>query len=364
LPVGTVGYILTQMHTSMTPRYAGLFFRWWVEQLTDLVPASWLNVFAKSSDAAILELTGDSFLLSVRRDGAIARIGEGALADLKALLASVTDLPHLLLLRVAPGQALCKTLSLPNAARRDLKSLLGFEIDRETPFEQAEVYWNYLAGPTDKARGKFDLDLVIVPRSDIDAAIAAAQKAGFDPAALDVAIGPDRSLMIWIAEQRQVHRFLPYRKLAPLAAVTAGLAAAFVILSLAGQQWNLFIANQTINRLQAPAHEASLLRQSADHRLSAITFLSRTHGANGSALGILAAATRTLPDDTYLTSLVVHGGQVTMSGFSDSAASLIGLLAKSSSFREPSFDSPVTASEDSDQEKFTISMSLASVDSL
>ena len=348
----------------MTPRSAGILFRWWVEQLTDLVPASWLNVFAKSSDAAILELTGDHARLSVRRDGVTKRIGHGVVADLRAFLASVTDLPHLLLLRVAPEQALCKTLSLPNAARRDLKSLLGFEIDRETPFEQAEVYWNYSAGPTDKTRGKFDLDLVIVPRSDVDPAIAAAREAGFDPAALDVAIGADRSLMIWITAQRHVHQFLPYRKLAPLAAVTAGLAAAFVILSLAGQQWNLFIANQTIERLQAPAHEAALLRQAADHRLSAITFLSRTHGANGSALGILAAATRTLPDDTYLTSLGVHDGQVTMAGYSESAASLIGLLAKSSSFREPSFDSPVTASQDSDQEKFTISMSLASMDSL
>jgi general secretion pathway protein L len=106
------------------------------------------------------------------------------------------------------------------------------------------------------------------------------------------------------------------------------------------------------------------LQQAANHRLAAITFLSRTNGANGSALNILAAATRTLPDNTYLASIVVHEGRVTMSGFSDSAASLIGLLAKSPAFRDPAFDSPVTESDDNDQEKFTVSMALAPAGSL
>jgi general secretion pathway protein L len=348
----------------MARQFPGLFFRWWAEQLTDLVPANWLNLFANSSDAAILEISGTAFILWVRRDGASARIGEGALSDLRPLLASVTDLPHLLLLRMAPEQVLHKTLTLPNAARRDLKSLLGFEIDRETPFEQGEVYWNHVAGPADKNRGKFELDLVIVPRRPADAAAAAAREAGFDAAALDVDIEPGRPVMIWIAAQRHVHQVLPYRKLAPLAAITGGLAAAFVILSLAGQQWNLFIANQAIDNLQSRAHEASLLQQAANHRLSAITFLSRGNGASGGALGILAATTNALPDDTYLTALAVHDGRVTMSGFSDSAASLISLLAKSPSFREPAFDSPVTADEDSSQEKFTISTTLAAMDTL
>ncbi len=251
---------------------------------------------------------------------------------------------------------------MPNAARRDLKSLLGFEIDRETPFEQSEVYWNYVADAPDKARGKFDVDLVVVPRALADAAVAAARKAGFYPAALEIEVEPGRPVLIWIAPQRQVHKILSYRKLGPLAAVTGGLAAAFVILSFVGQQWDLYIANQTIAELQSQAHEASALRSAANHRLAAVSFFSRTGGANGSALGILAAATRALPDNTYLTSFAVHDGHVTISGFSDSAASLIGLLEKSPSFREPVFDSPLTQTEGSNQEKFTISMGLAATD--
>ncbi|HWY62821.1 MAG TPA: PilN domain-containing protein [Rhizomicrobium sp.] len=343
----------------MTQRFTATFSGWWVEQLADLIPASWLNIFAKSNDATILEIQGEHCVLWIRRDGVAKPVGQGPLCNLKTALKSVTDLPQLLLLRVTPEHALCKKLSLPSAARRDLKTLLGFEIDRETPFEQAEVYWNYVVGTQDKARGKLDLDLVIVPRGHADATVAAARNAGFNPAALTIDIAPDRSALIWVAAQPSVGQILRHRKLLPLVAVTGGLAAAFVILSFAGQQWNLYVANQTIADLQSRAQEAAQLQQAANQRLAAITFLSRTNGANGSALGILAAATRILPDDTYLTSISVHDSRVTMSGFSNSAASLISLLAKSPTFREPAFDSPVTESQDSDQEKFTVSMSLA-----
>src|SRR3954469_14717275 len=131
------------MNAPMIKRFTATFLGWWVEQLTDLLPASWLNVFAKSSDAAVLEINHDRFVLWIRHDGSAARAGEGAIGNLKAELSSIANLPRLLLLRVAPEEALCKKLSLPSAARRDLKTLLGFEIDRETPFEQAEVYWNF-----------------------------------------------------------------------------------------------------------------------------------------------------------------------------------------------------------------------------
>jgi general secretion pathway protein L len=333
-----------------------VFYHWWVEQLTQLVPANWLNLLAKSTDAAILEMRGDYFSLRIRRDGHEAQLDRGSLRDVRASLETVSDRPQLLLLRIAPELALCKHLSLPSAARRDLKSLLGFEIDRETPFEQGEVYWDYAITAQDKERAKLDVDLVVVPRALADGAIAAVRAAGCEPAALEIEITPGKFQLIWIVAQRPVRQILPYRKFVPLAVVTAGLAAAFIILSFAGQQWSLFIANQTIARLQDQAHEASALRQAANNRLAAIGFFGRGNG-NG-ALSVLAAATRALPDDTYLTSLGVHDGRVNMAGYSESAASLIGLLQKSPSFRDPVFDSPLTEAEGSDEEKFTISMSL------
>jgi general secretion pathway protein L len=342
----------------MPQGFTSNFLRWWLGQLTELVPARWLSLLAESSDAAVLEIRGEHFSLNIRHDRDEAELVHGAITNLRPILGSVTGLPQLLLLRVAREQALIKQLSFPIAARRDLKNLLGFEIDRETPFEQSEVYWDYTITAQDKTRGKLDLELVIVPRALADAAIAQARNAGFDPAALEVETVPEKPLLIWLAAKAPVRQILPYRKLAPLAAVTGGLIAAMVILSFIGQQWSLFIANQTIDRLGTPAREASALREAANHRLAAIAFLGKGNGSG--ALEVLAAATRALPDDTYLSSIGVHDGRVTMAGYSESAASLIGILEKSPSFRDPVFDSPLTEAEDTDEEKFTLSMSLSS----
>jgi hypothetical protein len=70
-----------------------------------------------------------------------------------------------------------------------------------------------------------------------------------------------------------------------------------------------------------------------------------------------------LPDDSFLSSLTVHDGQITMAGSSEGAAKLIGALAASPAFRNPVFDSAVLEGESDSLEKFTISAQLAAAGS-
>jgi general secretion pathway protein L len=87
--------------------------------------------------------------------------------------------------------------------------------------------------------------------------------------------------------------------------------------------------------------------------------LKTEHDRNGSAIATLAAATKSLPDETYLTALSLKAGRLTMSGLSPSAAQLIGLLARTPAFREPAFDAPVVESESTGLEAFTITVNVA-----
>ena len=72
-----------------------------------------------------------------------ASADESGLRELAHALRRKKSVPALLLLRLPAGEVLKKRLSFPAAARRDLKSLLGFQIDCETPFARDEIYWNY-----------------------------------------------------------------------------------------------------------------------------------------------------------------------------------------------------------------------------
>jgi general secretion pathway protein L len=113
-----------------------------------------------------------------------------------------------------------------------------------------------------------------------------------------------------------------------------------------------------IASLGPQAEEAASLRRSADRIVNTFDFLATERERQASALAALAAATRAVPDDTYLTALRLHEGRLSVTGFSPSAAGLVGTLAKSPDFREPTFDSPVVQSDKDGLETFTISVSL------
>jgi len=342
----------------MIQRYLMLFFRWWIRQLAELASARLLPLYLEAGEAAVLEIIGDGFVLHIRRRGVLTRVADGDLGGLAQAMERVFNLPRLKLLRIPAQQVLRKRVSMPLAVRRNLKTVLAFEIDRETPFEQAEVYWSHsLAGQATKDR--LDVDLIVVPRRTGDALAEAAREHGFAPAALE-AVNDNRSpTLLWL----EMPNLLSYLRFPPKSrtymAAVCGAAAALVLLPFAAQQVRLYFADRSIAALESQAHAASALNLAANRRRSALAFMGQGHHGD-SALGILASATRALPDDSYLTSFTVHDGQVTLAGSSEAAAKLIGALAASRAFHDPVFDTAVLQSEGGDLEQFTISAKLSS----
>src|SRR6202023_4250511 len=74
-------------------------------------------------------------------------------------------------------------------------------------------------------------------------------------------------------------------------------------------------------------------------------FIESERDKAGRPLGVLAATTRILPDDTYLTEMELRQRKLTLSGRSAGAARLIGALAADGEFKNPGFSAPVTRLE-------------------
>jgi len=317
-----------------------------------------LDAYVQAGDATILEISGDAFVLHAKRGARLERAGEGALSGLAEVLRSAADLPQLRLLRISEAQALRKTLVLPSAARHNLKTVLSSEIDRETPFEQSEVYWNHSVTGHDSSKSKLEIELVILPRRIGEALAGTARGMGFEPAALAIGELGGRATLLWM----DGHYRAPLPRLRPgnkkLMVTLYALGAAILIVPLAVQQVHFYLADRAIAALETNALAASALQQAANRRVAAMEFMGRKNGANGSALKILQAVTQVLPDDTFLTGLSIHSGQVTMVGSSEVAANLIKAVANSPEFRDPVFESAVVENPDTDLENFTISTKL------
>jgi general secretion pathway protein L len=341
-----------------------VLLNWWFSQLAGLLPDFVTRSSARPADAAILDVVGETLTLLTRTRGvttsiAQSRIDEAGLRDLAQVMRAERGMPSLLVLRVPREVVLRKHLTLPIAARRELGHLLGFEIDRETPFARNEIYWSYAVGRQDPAHGRLDVELFIVPRRSADSLIELARRAGLMPAAIEVDSDTADAIRIPLDDETQGVRPYVARPLIPLTAAGCVLALAAIVAPFLYQEWSIVSADATIASLQGEAAEAAALRRSSDQLSRTVDFFKKENQRHGSALATLAAVTRSLPDDSYLTGLTLRGNRLTLSGLSPAAADLVGLFARSLLFREPSFDSPVVESEGGDLETFTISVSLA-----
>ncbi len=139
--------------------------------------------------------------------------------------------------------------------------------------------------------------------------------------------------------------------------VALGFAA--VVIPFVRQELALASIEQETAAGRTAAAEADSLRQEIDRLAGSASFVESESEKSGRPLAVLAAATRILPDDTYLTDMELRQRKVTFSGRSAAAARLIGPLVAGGAFRNPGFAAPVTRVEALGMELFTINAEVA-----
>jgi general secretion pathway protein L len=336
------------------------FVIWWFDQLAGMFA---LASAREHSDAIILEINHHSVSLLFRSGGMTIRAAQSSADDigfrqLAELVTGRGDLPRPVLMRLQSAQVLHKKLSLPIAARHDLKEALGFQIEHETPFARDEVHWNYTVRCQNASSNLMDIDLAVVPRCLVDPIIDCARRAGLHPSGIEVDMGSDVTASIPLGAGKRVQWDRPQRSLVVLAASACMLTVIAAAIPFIYQQGALASADVMIASLKEPAREAVALRYPADRLAKVTASLKKTRERNASTLATLATATKSLPDETYLTVFSLRSGRLTMSGLSPSAAKLVGLLARTPAFREPALDSPVVENGSEGLETFSISVNV------
>src|SRR5207245_2528232 len=242
------------------------------------------------------------------------------------------------------------------AAERQLDQVLAFEMDRETPFSPEDIFWNHRVAQRDRSRGQLAVRLLLVPRASLAALLGALDKVGVLPKRAEIGDGPDQGCYLPLgADGGGLHDPMRRRLLRwPAAALCAGLAAAAVAVPFARQASALAQLEEEIAGGRAAAAEAEKLRHEVDRLTGTAGLIESERDKAGRPLITIAALTRLLPDDTYLTELQMQQHRVTLSGRSAGASRLIGALAAGNQLRNPAFAAPVTRIEAAKAELFTI----------
>ena len=333
----------------------GDFFTWWGDQLRALLPTGLAGATPLDHDAILITLGDAPDLIEVvlRKRGQTSRLGRFTLdpAGIRTLkqACALPGRPNATILRLAAEFLLEKQLTLPLAAERELDRVLGFEMDRETPFAIDEVYWDATVLERDRRQGRLKVLLSLVPRAPLDALIRHLAAADLAPTMLApvLADGSVRPIQLDHSRPRGSGRAVPL-----LAAATAVLALVAIALPFMKQALAFRAIDATVATLQPTVDEASRLRRQITGGGGEAIAAERAKLPN--ALKVLAATTQALPDDTHLTDLSLKNHRLSLIGQSAAAARLLGALAADPTFKDPAFAAPVTKLEANRQEIFSI----------
>jgi general secretion pathway protein L len=335
------------------------FFIWWFRQLADLLPQALRQSAFSAGDALVVAPIGplargvEAVTVHLRRNGRATAVGQFSLGEV-----GLAELPRTAgkatVLRLGEADVLGKTIILPLAAERELDQVLAFEMDRETPFSTEELYWNHRIAAADRQNGRLSVRLSLIPKASLDPLLDTLAQFGIRPRRVEIADGPDTGFYLPLnGDGSRTHR-ASSRLLWPAAALCAVLVLVAIITPFVRQELALASLGHKVAAGRAGAAEADSLRQEINRLSGSAGFIDSERDKAGRPLVILAAATRTLPDDTYLTEMELRQRKVTLSGRSAAAARLIGALATDGEFRNPAFAAPVTRLEALRTELFTI----------
>jgi general secretion pathway protein L len=312
---------------------------WWVARMRECLPEQVRALGAGSDNQPIITAEdADAVITSHRRIGG-------------------TRKPARLRL---PATALLEcTLTLPLAAERDLGRVLGYEIDRVTPFSPAEVFWHYDVEQRDRARARLKVRLSLVPKAPWLTLLAAIAEAGIEISAIEVPGEGGKPCRIALDTNLSRRRIWARRGLVAGAITCAALAILAIVLPFILQALALDVTERRIAALRPAVSTAEALRLQITRGAGGIDVLAAEQARTGDIVAVLTAVTNALPDDTYLTSFALRDGHLSLTGQSGAAAKLIGALSADPLFRNAAFDAPITRSDQASADIFSIRADLA-----
>ncbi|CAD0266116.1 general secretion pathway protein GspL [Pseudomonas veronii] len=223
---------------------------------------------------------------------------------------------HVLVL--AADAVLLQTIHLPVAAARNLSAVVGYELDRYTPFEADRLY--FVARQERRTPTQLQVTLVAILRERLDQILSDCAALGLQPHRVDVG---DLGIDLLPAPLRPrprppgkgLQRSLPW--------LCGALLIAAMLLWLNDRQRVLDTMYDSVQQQKAQVAEVHALRQQLLATRGAVQYLTRRKVAQPPLVALLDDLTRCLPADTWLDQLDIKGSEIAFSGQSAKASALI-----------------------------------------
>jgi general secretion pathway protein L len=339
------------------------FLSWWKAELVGLLPAPARAWFQDRRETWLVWI--DPATLRIQRqaiEGEFARIAldapaETARAQLAQLLGT-GPVPDRRLVLVLPAEmVLTRHLQFPPAVEPNLRQVLAFEMDRQSPFKADQVYFDYRAEPIAGGR-QLQVDLALAPRPVLDGLVERARGLDLPLDAADVVSpgsSPHRLGFNLLPDGARARRSNPQRRLNLMLA-----AACLALLVLAMQQ---AVANRAlaleglranVESARVEARTVAGLRNQLNTAVAGAGHLAERKRQAPSVLRVLGDLSERMPDDTWLERMTFREATLEIAGQSDESTKLIAVLQDSKVLVNPAFMGQISPDARTGKERFTL----------
>lgn len=345
------------------------FWRWWKGELAGVTPAWLHNIISPPSELANVYLDGRSIStlkLAINSATPTNTVsldeGEAAMRRLAASVRAEGGNVNALRLVLPQAEVLRRRLSLPLATEENLRQVVGFDLDRQTPFSAVNAFYDVKIESRDTAAGMLSAQLAATPKAEIEAAIATLAKAGLTVRAIGVVddlAGANPHFDLFPPELR------PLQKLTGLQIFNRVLMAVVALLTLAVVFIPVWQKRENVISLMPILEKGKTENEGTERVLTEVTrlaaeynFIATKKQTTQTTVGLIEEFSKMLPDNTWVQTLEIKTTpkvrEVQVQGETASATKLIELFEKSPMLQNTSTRSQVSRGAMPNTERFHI----------
>lgn len=347
------------------------FLKWWRSELLAALPQVWRERLSGAVSGAPVVLLPDAVLTLGMVNGRlreVARLPLGGLevpARAEAFQRVVRESGGRVdgaVLALPAEQFVARVVELPRAAEEAVQQVIGFELDRHTPFKASQARHSAIVLGEARDGAHIRVQLVAAPRSGVDELLQRASQLGVRPAALlpwdpesDL---PSRQFNLLPEEARDAAGLPADLKLGlVLGAVFLVLFLASLVLPLWQKREAVIALKPRLAAAKAESDKVQATRTELERLVGDANFIQGKKHAQVPVTLLIEDLSRILPDTTWVAALEVKSGkqrELILTGETASATKVLELLEQVPYLKNPTFRSPLTKVPGQTTEKFVI----------
>jgi general secretion pathway protein L len=257
-----------------------------------------------------------------------------------------------------PSALLRHRLELPMQLESNLRQGVAYQLNRLTPFSEAELFYDVIVCERDTATRKIRVELVAAPRSRVEPLLREMSRlCGRDIDRLTtVDLGPAANLL-----GRRTGRFRPNRNFWLLLVLFCSLGV-LAVTPLLAKQVVASKQKEAIRQLQQSVGDLAREKNALESDGRSLAYVIERRQQSPRVAVLVNELSELVPNDIYLTQLALSKGRVRMTGQGANVVGLIDIINNRSIFlKDAKFDSTVSRNPRTGLDQFSIGATIAGV---